>query len=74
MVFLIGCLILGPGVGQFFLFLGLEFPYNPLKSKKGALFIPRLLPGSRIALFRSVLREGGEVAELQLQVPANPKP
>ena len=29
---------LGPGVGPFFLFLGLGFPYNPLKTKKGALF------------------------------------
>ena len=28
-----------------FLCLRMGFPYNPLKTKKGALFIPRLLPG-----------------------------
>ena len=32
-------------LGTFFLFLGLGFPENPLKAKKGTLFIPRLLPG-----------------------------
>ena len=37
--------ILGPGVGPFSLLLGPGFPYNPLKTKKGTLFIPRLLPG-----------------------------
>ena len=37
--------ILGPGVGPFCLFLGLGFPYNPLKPKKGTLGIPRFLPG-----------------------------
>ena len=26
-------------------FFGLGFPYNPLKTKKGTLFIPRFLPG-----------------------------
>ena len=36
--------ILGPGVGIPFL-LGLGFPYNPLKTQKGTLFIPRLLLG-----------------------------
>ena len=36
---------LGPGAGPFFHFWGLGFPYNPLKTEKGALFIPRLLPG-----------------------------
>ena len=29
---------LGPGVGAFFIFLGLGFPYNPLQIKKGTLF------------------------------------
>ena len=36
---------LRPGVGPFFLFLGLGFPYNLLKTKKGTLFIPRLISG-----------------------------
>ena len=36
---------LGPGVGPYFLLLGLGFPYNPLKTTKGTLFSPRLLLG-----------------------------
>ena len=34
---------LGPGVGPFFTFFGLRFPYHPLKTKKGTLDITRLL-------------------------------
>ena len=30
--------LLGPGEGPFLFFLGLGFPYNSLKTKKGALF------------------------------------
>ena len=37
--------LLGPGAGPSFLFLGLGFPYHPLKTKKGTLFIPRLILG-----------------------------
>ena len=33
------------GSRPFFPFLVLGLPYNPLKTKKGTLFIPRLLPG-----------------------------
>ena len=40
---------LGPGGGPCFLFSGLGFPYNPLKTKKGALLIPGT-PGSGQAL------------------------
>ena len=36
---------LGPGVGPYFLSLELGFPDNPLKTKKGTRFIPRLLLG-----------------------------
>ena len=35
---------LGPGI-PYFHFLGLGFPYNPLKAKKGSFFVPRILPG-----------------------------
>ena len=30
--------ILGPGVGPYFMFLGLGFPFHPLKAQKGTLF------------------------------------
>ena len=50
---------LGPGVGTFFLFLGLGFPDSPLKTKQGTLFIPRLLPGLQT--------EGLQVAGLELK-------
>ena len=36
---------LGPRVGPYSRFLGFRFPYNPLWTKKGTLFIPRLLLG-----------------------------
>ena len=39
--------VLGPAVGPLFLFLALGFP-NPLKTKKGTLFIPGVTPGSRV--------------------------
>ena len=32
------------GSSPFVLFLGLGFPYHPVKTKKGTLFVPRLLP------------------------------
>ena len=38
-------LTLGPGVGHFCPFLGLGLPYTPRKTKKGTLFIPRLILG-----------------------------
>ena len=41
---------LGPGVGPVS-FLGLGFPSNPLKTRKGALFIPRLLLGPDFPLW-----------------------
>ena len=40
-----GLLLLGPGAGPHFLSLVFGFPYHPLNTKKGTLFIPRLLLG-----------------------------
>ena len=37
--------LLGPGVSPFSFCLGLGFPDNPLRTKKGTLLVPRLLPG-----------------------------
>ena len=50
-------LLLGPGVGPHFLFLGLGFPCILLQTKKGTLFLPRLLRG--LVSLRSVLGGGG---------------
>ena len=38
-------LYLGPRVGPYSPYFGFGFPYKPLKTKKGTLFLPRLLLG-----------------------------
>ena len=38
-------LVLGPGVGPYFLFLGQGFPCNPLDTRNATLVVPRLLLG-----------------------------
>ena len=41
----VGSQLLGPRVGPYSLFLGFRFPYKVLETKKGTLFITKLLLG-----------------------------
>ena len=51
-------------MGLFSLFLGSGFPSSPLKTKKGALFIPRLLPGlDEASSFKSLYEEDHVTAQ-----------
>ena len=59
---------LGPGVGPFFLLIRLGFPYNPLKTKKGTLFIPRLLPGLVIKFSGTQVEVLGFSRDLEVRV------